>query len=267
MNVSPANNNQYNSPKQQCVRFVPSDGSTYYIRVELPRKNANTRKASRNKLFDVLPIYTQETFPSAPDGIYTWILSDKGFAAVKVLSMLEHATIHASIADRVKASKIHIAGEAKKEGSALSFNLLSGTYTYVILRTSSGDKTSMEEAMAKEMTGFFSSIGLEVVGVDKKTYITQLPTEDELRMYAAAGYDIKLYKTKDACGGLKRIGLQTQLDNLKIQMSRPMFSSPVFQERFGATKKQLEEEIAALNANKPIYLGGKRRKTRRRKQK
>lgn len=267
MDVEPAKSNLYNSPKIQCAEYTRPDGSTSFVRISIPNKNANTRRTVRERLLAAIPLYTSETFASAPDGIYTWIVSDKGFFATPVYSIFEHGTLHSILTDRTGATRVHSAGEAKKTGSQLALNLLSGTYTRHILEAAENHE-SAEKAMESDMVVLFTSIGFRDVRVaSKKTYITGLPTESELRMYAAAGYDVYLYKTKDACQGVKRPVAQRRLDTVSKQITQPMFAGPAFQEKLGAEKAKLEAELAALDADVPVRLtnGGRRRLTRRRR--
>lgn len=271
MNVEPPKNNLYNSPKIQCTEYTHPDGSKYFARISIPNKNANTRRLVRERLLAAIPLYTPETFAdSAPDGIYTWIMSDKGFFATPVYSMFEHGTLHSNLTDRTGAARVHSAGEAKKTGSQLAFNLLSGTYTRHILDAATDHETA-EKGMESDMVAFFTSIGLRDVRVaSKKTYITGLPTESELNMYAAAGYDVYLYKTKDACQGVKRPVVQRRLDTVSKQLAQHTFANPVLQEKLETEKAKLEVELAALDADMPVRLtsggGGRRRSMRRRRQ-
>jgi hypothetical protein len=270
MNVEPPKSNLYNSPKIQCAEYTRPDGSKSFARINIPNKNANTRRLVRERLLAAIPVYTPETFASsAPDGIYTWIVSDKGFFATPVYSIFEHGTLHSNLTDRTGATRVHSAGEAKKTGSQLALNLLSGTYTRHILEAAENHE-SAEKAMESDMIALFTSIGFRDVRVvaSKKTYITGLPTESELRMYAAAGYDVYLYKTKDACQGVKRPVTQHRLDTVSKQLAQPVFAS--LQEKLGAEKAKLESELAALDADVPVRLtsggGGRRRSTRRLRQ-
>jgi hypothetical protein len=276
MNVEPASVNFYNSPKLQCVKYGRPDGSEYYARVSIPSKNANTRRNVRGRLFAAIPLLTHETFFGAPDGIYTWLMCDKGFFASPVLSVFEHGTVHANLTDRVGASRVDIAGEAQKTGDQLRFNLLSGTYTRHILEAAGMNATgkghdeekymAAVKIMETRMIDFFKSLGFgDVVMTEGGTLITGLPTESELRMYAAAGYDVDLFKTKDTCVGMKRKLLENRITLLTRQLGQNLFKEPKWQEKLGREKAALEAQIAELNANVPVRLtGGRRRRTRRR---
>lgn len=264
MNVNAPKNNLYNSPKVQCVEYTHNDGSKYYVRVSIPNKNANTRRSVRERLLASIPLYTHETFFTASDGVFTWILSDKGFFASPVFSVFEHGTLHMNLADRTSAAHITAAGEAMKTGSRLSFNLLSGTYTRHILESEGADAT---EKMETDMKDFFTSLGFtEIDTSNKRTFITGIPSESELQMYASAGYDVLLYKTKDACSGMKRFTIKQRIDAITKQLTEPMFAAEKWQTKLGNEKLQAEAELAALDANVPkrfVAAGGGTRRPRR----
>jgi hypothetical protein len=109
-----------------------------------------------SKVLDFLENFTvlnQEELLSAEDGVYNWILysekdsKDVKFAAIHIQSPFEIGTTHQSLAynKKVNASLIYGAGELKIEEAApldaapldkkITFNVLSGTYTYNIQAT------------------------------------------------------------------------------------------------------------------------------------
>jgi hypothetical protein len=261
MNVEPLGNNTYNAPRSQCLQYESSDG-TYYVTIRLPRKNAETRKAARSRLFELIPIFTSETFSSAPDGVYTWIVSDKGFYASTVLSVFEHGTMHKQLAERVAASKIFNAGECIKEGATIKFNLLSGTYT----RRMIDEEIATDKELRAAAQTIFESMGFTIVIAPKKsTMITSRPTYSELKMYADAGYDVMLYRNQESCDELKRARLSYRLLMVEASMKKPLFASVL--PKLTDEKADLEREIAHLNADVPVRLSGggagKRRRRRR----
>jgi len=111
-----------------------------------------------SKVLDFLENFTvlnQEELLTADDGVYNWILysekdsKDIKFAAIHIQSPFEIGTTHQSLAynKKVNASLIYGAGELKIEEAApldaapleaapldkkVTFNVLSGTYTYNI---------------------------------------------------------------------------------------------------------------------------------------
>ena len=244
------------------LQYDSSDDGTYYVTVKLPRKNAETRKAARSRLFDLIPIFTSETFSSAPDGVYTWIMSDKGFYTSTVLSIFEHGTIHKQLAGRVDARKIFNAGECMKKGNNIVFNLLSGTYTRHMIN----EEIATDAELETSAQSMFESMGFTVSkGPKKVTMITSLPTYSELKLYADAGYDVMLYRDQESCKQLRRTILANRLATVESSMKKPLFASVL--PKLTAEKASLEREIARLNANIPVRLsgGGRSRRQRRRR--
>jgi hypothetical protein len=175
-----------------------------------------------------------------------------------------------NLADRTDAKRITAAGEAMKTGGRLSFNLLSGTYTrHIIESAGAGAGANATVKMETDMKDFFASLGFTEIDTSKRTFITGLPSESELRLYANAGYDVYMYKTKDACAGMKRSTIKQRIDLLSKQLTEPMFAAEKWQTKLGTEKTQLETELAALDANVPTRFlaasagGGTRRRQRR----
>jgi len=96
-----------------------------------------------SKVLDFLENFTvlnQDELLSADDGIYNWIMYSEEnsnnikFTAIQIQSAYEIGTTHQSLAynKKVNASLIYGAGELKKEDKKITFNVVSGTYTYNI---------------------------------------------------------------------------------------------------------------------------------------
>jgi hypothetical protein len=120
----------YRDIRGKCEQVVLPDGSVVFPYMEYAGKTRfNTYKTRRNSMRTV-PFYTKKTFAEAPDGIYAWIDSNKGFYAAFVRSKTEHGTRHAQIADRVSATEINMAGEIEKTGRNIIFNFYSGTFMW-----------------------------------------------------------------------------------------------------------------------------------------
>ena len=114
-------------------KVIAMKGATYTITI--PDK----RKFIRN-----LEVIAEPA--AVPDGVYTWILykpntysnEQTQFAATKVWSALELGTAHLALAARVKAKTIHGAGELKRTGDTIEYNLLSGTFVLTWLNERKG---------------------------------------------------------------------------------------------------------------------------------
>ena len=184
----------YRDIRGKCERTILPDGSVVYPYMEYAGKTRfNAYKTRRNSMRAV-PFYTKKTFADAPDGIYAWIDSNKGFYAARVLSKTEHGTRHAQIADRVSASEINIAGEIEKTGHNIIFNFYSGTFMWDYM----GGET--EEELRKEALTLFTSMGLTAeYGKTREELIQNAPTLEELETLKKLGYNVYLYKGKAPC--------------------------------------------------------------------
>jgi len=73
---------------------------------------------------------------SADDGIYTWIIKDDGKMYLsKTLSYQEIGSLHVNLFMFSESKKLLAAGELRKEGASVSFNLRSGTYMDKVIKT------------------------------------------------------------------------------------------------------------------------------------
>jgi len=96
-----------------------------------------------------LPVYSESDFlKAAPTGAYTWILyffkddlkKTIHFAAMKVLSMMEYGSGHASIVRAIQEKtglpvRVILAGELQKANKEnILFNLLSGTFAWNMIQ-------------------------------------------------------------------------------------------------------------------------------------
>ena len=266
MDVIPVKPTAYNYPKSNCADVL-IDGVRYFVKIQLPDslKNKGT-----NTILSAIPVYTKDTFRGAPDGVYTWIISDVGFFACRVFSYLELGTLHTDLAARTGSSKIIGAGELSKVGDNIRYNLLSGSYTrHIVSENTNG---SRNRNISGSVDTIFRELGFDVRRV-ADTFITKeaMPvTKEELSFYASQGYEVTLYDTQLRCNPVMKIAqLSTQLRGLTS-----MISSTKDESRRTALQTQisaLQSEIDALTTYTPKrYAGGrrtrnkKRRRTRRR---
>ena len=248
----------YNSAKVSCIPFGEK-----YVKVKIPR--VEDRAAVRAQLLDQLELFTSAGFPDAPDGVYTWIESDKGFFATKVHSVLELGTLHSQIADKTGSTRVFVAGESKKNGKSLKFNTLSGTYSE---RLVTNDSSSI--ALRHRAKGIFDRIfdgkGFVVEDTQESgTYInnTEVPiTRAELEMYKRAGYNVLVYADKVTCSPRSTYALATELSRHKYFLLEATKAKAAYEaklaiatgttattniEKLGASIKAADAKILAEN--------------------
>ena len=190
----------------------------------------------------ITPILHNEAIYSAPDGTYVYIVSDKGFFANKVRSYMELGTIHRIVASDSQSSKVYFAGELRKKGEHVDYNLFSGTYTLVLLKLHPKIE-HLEERMKTVLEQMFVSYGLTPT-FQHTSYITPNTltiTEDELRLYALMGYNIRHYPTTEGYCSVEEITkLQGMIDMKQRTLKRL--------EALNATRSfpELEKDIQQL---------------------
>jgi hypothetical protein len=89
-------------------------------------------KGSMIELNNRLRVFRDEEIVMAPDGIYTWIIKNNNFYAIRVFTQQEIGTLHLDLDRHTREGDITSAGELKiiSDGSPkIAFNLQSGTYT------------------------------------------------------------------------------------------------------------------------------------------
>lgn len=207
----------YAKGKKPCMPYTDETGNEYFVHVFTPHPQnvyqltmEEFRKhylTIRKKIHDLTQYYTSSTFPDAPDGIYTWILGDKGkFFAGRVRSILEIGTTHKQLADASKSKHIYVGGECSKSGKKIYFNIQSGSFSVKIIRrnntTGLNEETKQQRLQAKGQAAF-ESMGLTAFGyIGSYSLINSetVPiTKKELQQYVHAGFDVYLYKNSDDC--------------------------------------------------------------------
>jgi hypothetical protein len=165
------------------------------------------------KVLDFLENFTvlnQDELLTADDGVYNWILysekdsEDIKFAAIQIESPFEIGTTHQSLAynKKVNASLIYGAGELKIEDATLleaalldkkvTFNVLSGTYTYNIQSiTFDFDKIVTRQIIDKFIELFPESIYQDC----KDSYVHSIKTVSNklLELYKKNGFIFRLF--------------------------------------------------------------------------
>ena len=255
----------YNSPRIQCAPVALRDGTTAYAKINLPPELSKKRT---NHILAFIPILTRDTFRTASDGVYTWILSEKGFFANKVHSVLELGTLHLNLADHTASSYIYGAGECAKMGGALEYNTLSGSFMVPLIRKYS-DNTHIEDRLQSTIEHMFGAMGFETIVRVDKTFIRKesMPlTEDELRLYVRAGYIVQLYDTESKCNNRDKLRIEGEL---RAKTAALKFLTKNSEQRRKAENyvETLKTELDAITSYVPkLYEGGVRKRyTRRRR--
>ena len=169
-----------------------------FVDVFCDKDDEECREKRMNFLTEI-PDWNEES-DLEDNGIYTWIMF-KGEDGVlqlgmtKSYSMFELGTVHNAIAFRNGAVTVHGAGELKKVGSALTYNLASGTF---MLKWSKDPcYPELEKIIQQKLKSFLPSV---VYDPNPTSYITsQVVTPDEYDMFTKAGFTITLFDNEDAC--------------------------------------------------------------------
>lgn len=133
------------------------------------------------------------------DGVYIWLLYSVRdspetirFAACFVDTPFEVGTKHGSIAIRMGASKVHGAGELKKTGNDIWFNLESGTYMKPWTESRTKKRTCSGEELTETIIGEVKN-RFPTATYTSKSFIPMVPfTKAKLDMYVAAGFRLKI---------------------------------------------------------------------------
>jgi len=187
----------YDKPKHQCATLRNDDGSIVFVKIQLP---VGRRKQYYRGLEESIPLVKNEEIRGAPDGIYTWILSDTGFTATRVLSCIELGTIHHTLVLRSFTNELFGAGELEKRGDTIRYNIQSGSYmrNFIIKNTSRVDIVQRDFEDAMKSFGFVA----ESVRYEDGSFIdvARMPvTRAELDVYVRAGYEVWFFDSKESC--------------------------------------------------------------------
>lgn len=246
----------YDEPGKYGCKKIRVDNVDYFLRLQKP-----AGAILRPLFLENITIYDESTFPGAPDGVYTWLLSDRGFFALPVTSMLEVGSLHMHAANRSNSNTIYLAGECLKHSNHVDYNTYSGTYTLKIVESGAAKNTDLRRAAGE----LFARMGLTATDTQDsiKTYITDvyLPiTREVLEGYKRLGYNVKLYREKRFCDPMALAILESQLSQKNAMIGRFPGIASLEAERDALAAQIAEITAGAANAR---MLGGA---TRRRKQ-
>jgi len=157
-----------------------------------------------SKVLDFLenfPVMNQDELLTSNNSVYNWIMysekdsEDIKFAAIEIQSPYEIGTTHQSLAynKKVNASLIYGAGELKKEDRKITFNVLSGTYTYNIQATT----FDFDKIVTRKIIDKFIELFPESIYQDcKDSYVHSIKTVSNklLELYKKNGFIFRLFE-------------------------------------------------------------------------
>uniref|UniRef100_A0A6C0J2N4 Uncharacterized protein n=1 Tax=viral metagenome TaxID=1070528 RepID=A0A6C0J2N4_9ZZZZ len=134
------------------------------------------------------------------DGIYTFLVTESGkLWTAPVESITEYGSLHDTMVYESKATSVLYAGELRKTGKEIEFNLQSGTYMKSFL----SDHPDCEEYLKKETTEVLEKAHPEAdVQFVEETLVTpaNIPlTKEDLDKFHGLGFEIRLYKDRNVC--------------------------------------------------------------------
>ena len=269
----------YNMPEKADCPTIFIDGAKKFVEIRLPESNRGKGNA---RILAHTPLYTERDFRGAPDGVYTWIESEKGFFAVQVRSGVELATLHKNIAHRTESTLVYMAGECKKEGDTVSFNLESGTFKKHIVNNNA-NSMARNKQIETDITGKLRDMGFSTITRAERSFInirTMPLTIDELNLYARIGYEVFIYNTKEECKGTAKSSVETEIQTLQnfflkryareLENAKNDTEKETIQARINKTKEEiegLEAKLVALQVPTkyiPPTTGGRRTRRNRR---
>ena len=255
--VAPVNRSLANSKKEQF------NLNTY--KVTLKRPVGAKLEALARKRREKIPILTVEQLRAAPDGVYLYILTDRGLLFNRVRSHLELGTAHRFLAQESGSLHVFVAGELTKTGSEIAFNLMSGTYTLEILNlyATDGEREVIEGRMRQHVQSLLEANGF-AARFTTETFITEaaMPiTRDELRNYANFGYNVRAYNRNTFCGPLGMAKLKKQIEQRERALAMGS-DNPEDDEQLRGLKAKLAAAHECLE-NPRRFLGGRRTLRRR----
>lgn len=178
------------------------------------------------------------------DGIYTFLFDqNQKLHAAKVGNQFEMGSLHLTLAYEGKVKSVLAAGEMKKTGNSIEYNLLSGTFMKPWMEEESEEEIQQQAQTLFEQAGFSASY------IDK-AFITgkNVPvTKEQLDSYKAAGFQVKLFENRKYC----------QIEPMLIEASIGQWKGkPGFESSIQKAEEQLRQ-------SKEYTLHGGRKMTRK----
>lgn len=147
----------------------------------------------------------------APDGMYTWIISREGtLFAAQPISNQELGTLHVNLAmfNNIDNKDVMAAGELRKVGHDVTFNLQSGSFMEQVFSTGGLAALETPKNLAEEK---FRSIGLnpifnEAPMINAAPILTRPENYEALQQFFESNVRYKLSQPKKKQRGLKNGG-------------------------------------------------------------
>lgn len=151
------------------------------------------------------------------DGVYTWIVYSNDeriqqFVASRMLSAFEIGTKHNMLAYRMKADRIHCAGELRIKDGLKEFNFFSGTFMEPFLGSRVKKRSCLREELENFMIDKMKSMffGNDSYFIERSFIDSSfVPTSTEIELYKKHGAVAQLFDDEASCiksvsGGKKR---------------------------------------------------------------
>jgi hypothetical protein len=181
------------------------------------------------------------------DGIYTYIFDqNQKLHTAKVGNQFEIGSLHLTLAYEGKITHVLAAGELKKTGNSVEYNMLSGTFMKPWMEDLDHE---YDEEIQQQAQSLFEKTGISATYVPK-AFITgkNVPVaKEQLDSYKAAGFEVRLYTNRKYCFLQPKL-IQTSIEQWR---GRP------------DTKSAIEEAEEQLRQSSEYVLYGGRKMTRK----
>jgi len=247
------------------------DGKHIFV-AKLGEDDINKNPEKLHEFLSYFPKLDEKMFLDAGDGVYTWILysepdsTDIKFLTNEVVSPFELGTPHQALAfdKRHNVDKIYGGGEIWKHKGVIEYNLLSGTYSYPLVKYNRTKKRAIESAFLR----FFPDA---VRGDDEDGYMYNIKVvkTEILELYKKFGYTVILFDTYNTCAKFSNEfgSLDWNIDYNKKKLAEAILENDEMKEKTHRTIliSGLEKMIKLLEPylNKTAIGAGKRKKTRK----
>lgn len=201
------------------------EGKYVFVGKVYGTSNINDDFLKVSEFLENFTVINQDELLTANNGVYNWLLysddnsDDIKFVATQVLSPYELGTNHASIAyhKKVNAKKVYGGGELKKEDTKINFNLLSGTYTYILKLIDYDD--NIPEKICNKMLELFPDA---IFDNSRNSYIDSVKTVSNklLDLYKNNGFIVKLFDIYNDCAKFHNefIGIDFRMEYFKKKL-------------------------------------------------
>jgi hypothetical protein len=183
------------------------------------------------------------------DGIYTFLFDqNRSLHTAKVSNQFEIGSLHLTLAYEGQVTHVLAAGEFKKTGNRVEYNLLSGTFMKPWMDEMEHE---YDDDIQKQAQTLFEDAGMTAVYTDK-AFITakNVPvTKEQLDTYVDAGFEVRLFENRKYCQ-IEPVLLQVSIESWK--------GKPGFESAIQKAQDQLEQSKAYT-----LYTRGGRRMSKK----